>query len=179
MAYETNKKVKIEDETYRSNEKKANRDPITGEPGSHPVSTGVGAAVGAFAGITAAAAVGAATGAAMGPVGAIVGAAAGGIFGGGVGHAIGEDFYPTQLAWWKENYSTRPYVPKGAAFDAYEPAYRYGIDASIKYKDRDFNEFESDLSRDWETARGDSYLEWNEAKHASRDAYDRLKKSQA
>ena len=46
-----------------------NRDPITGEPGSHPVGTGVGSA--------GAAAIGAALGAPFGPIGMLVGGAIG------------------------------------------------------------------------------------------------------
>src|SRR3989344_4789503 len=47
----------------------ANRDPLTNEPGSHPVGTGVGAALGG-------AAAGAAAGAFGGPVGAAIGGVA-------------------------------------------------------------------------------------------------------
>src|SRR5687768_9756464 len=70
----------------------ANRDPITGEPGSHPVGTGVGAVAG-----------GAATGAAIGtagagPVGTAVGAAAGAIVGGLAGHGAAEGLNPTNEA---------------------------------------------------------------------------------
>ena len=52
-----------------------NRDPITEEPGAHPIGTGVGAASGALAG----AAIGALT---AGPVGIIAGSMIGGIAGG-------------------------------------------------------------------------------------------------
>lgn len=65
----------------------ANRDPITCEPGSHPVGTGAGALAGGAAG--------AAIGAAGGPVGAGIGAAAGAVVGGLGGHAAGEKFNPT------------------------------------------------------------------------------------
>jgi len=64
-----------------------NRDPITCEPGSHPVGTGAGALAGGAAG--------AAAGAAAGPVGAGVGAAAGAVIGGLGGKAVGEKFNPT------------------------------------------------------------------------------------
>src|SRR5690606_6067987 len=53
----------------------ANRDPLTNEPGAHPVGTGVGAAMGG-------AAAGAAAGAFGGPVGAAVGGVAGAVVGG-------------------------------------------------------------------------------------------------
>src|SRR4051812_49659317 len=67
-----------------------NRDPITGEPGAHPVGTGVGAA--------GAGAAGAAIGAAAGPAGSAVGAAAGAIIGGLGGKAAGEAMNPTDTA---------------------------------------------------------------------------------
>src|SRR5688572_11988570 len=66
----------------------ANRDPITNEPGSHPVGTGVGAAAGGVAG--------AAVGSVGGPVGAGVGAAAGAVVGGLSGKAASEQFNPTE-----------------------------------------------------------------------------------
>jgi uncharacterized protein (TIGR02271 family) len=65
-----------------------NRDPITGEPGSHPASTGAGAVAGGVAGAT--------VGSAAGPVGTGVGAAAGAVVGGLGGKAAGEKFDPTE-----------------------------------------------------------------------------------
>ena len=65
----------------------ANRDPITGEPGSHPVGTAAGAAALGTAG--------AAAGAAAGPIGVGVGAAAGAVIGGLTGKAASEQFNPT------------------------------------------------------------------------------------
>jgi uncharacterized protein (TIGR02271 family) len=67
---------------------KANRDPITGEPGSHPVGTGAGAAAGGVGG--------AAAGSVAGPIGAGVGAAAGAVVGGLAGKSAGEKFNPTE-----------------------------------------------------------------------------------
>lgn len=174
MAYPTLKEV---NDNYQSNEKKANRDPITGKPGSHPVATGIGAAVGVTAGVVASAAMGAATGAAFGPVGALAGAAAGGILGGGVGHGIGEDIHPTQLAWWKENYTSRAYADPKLNFAEYEPAYRVGIDAALQNQGQDFEDLEPSLRNNWNIARGKSSLDWNDAKHASRDAFIRLNSS--
>ena len=71
------------------NQQDANRDPITGEPRSHPVGTGAGAALGG-------AAAGAAVGSVAGPVGTGIGAAAGAIAGGLGGKAVAEHFNPTQ-----------------------------------------------------------------------------------
>jgi len=66
---------------------KANRDPITGEPGAHPVGTAAGA--------TAMGAAGAVVGSAAGPIGTGVGAAAGAVVGGLAGSAASEHFDPT------------------------------------------------------------------------------------
>ena len=69
------------------NSAKANHDPITGEPGAHPVGTGVGAAGGAMAG--------GAIGALAGPVGAVIGLVAGAVAGGFAGKDIAEWTDPT------------------------------------------------------------------------------------
>src|SRR5689334_14038343 len=111
----------------------SNRDPLSGEPGAHPVGVGVGAAVGggaagaALGAAGSAAAAGAAMGAAAGPVGVVIGAVAGGVAGGLVGKHTAEQINPTaEDTYWKDNYRSRPYVDKGASYDEYRPAYRYG-----------------------------------------------------
>ncbi|CAN5624008.1 hypothetical protein BH09PSE5_BH09PSE5_41180 [soil metagenome] len=65
-----------------------NRDPISDEPGAHPVGTGVGAAAGGVA-------VGAAIGTIAGPIGTAVGAAVGAVVGGLAGKAVAETIDPT------------------------------------------------------------------------------------
>ena len=74
--------------TTRVKSKDANRDPLTGEPGAHPVGTGIGAVVGG-------AAAGAAAGTVAGPVGTAVGAAMGASVGGLAGKAAAEKIDPT------------------------------------------------------------------------------------
>lgn len=151
--------------------KDANRDPITDAPGAHPVGTGLGAALGG-------AAAGAATGTVAGPVGTIIGAAAGAIIGGLAGKGVAEVIDPTvEYAYWRDNYVGRPYVGSGATFDDYGPAYVYGVDSSSKFGDRDFDDIEPDLARDWATARGKSGLSWERARHASRDAWERVRRT--
>lgn len=159
----------------QSNIEHENRDPLTGEPGSHPVATAIGTVVGIGAGVAAAIASGAVSGAALGPVGAAIGALAGGVFGGGVGHAIGEDLHPTQIVWWKENYLSRPYVKSTHGFDAYEPAYWYGIRAHALYPEAEFDMLEPSLGNNWNAERAGSTLEWDDAVPAVRDAYERAR----
>jgi len=152
----------------RERAKAENRDPITGAPGSHPVGTGIGAAVGGMA-------AGAAVGTVAGPVGTVAGAAIGAVVGGLAGHGIAESIDPTaEDAYWRENYSTRPYVPAGATYEDYGPAYRYGLETYPLYVGQTFDEVDAELAREWHTARGSSRLEWERAKHATRDAWERI-----
>ena len=149
----------------------ANRDPLTGEPGSHPIGTGVGAAGGAATG----AAIGGAVG---GPIGAAVGGVAGALAGGAAGHAVAEGLDPTvEDAYWRKNYSTRPYYRTGRTYEEYQPAYRYGWESATSpdYRDRRFEDIESDLERGWEKAKGKTREGWNDVKDATRDAFNRVR----
>ena len=145
----------------------ANRDPISGTPGAHPVGTGIGAAAGGIA-------AGAAAGAVAGPVGAVVGAAVGAVVGGLAGKGIAEKIDPTaENAYWEENYSDRPYV-NDEPYDEFGPAYRYGVSSYSRYPGKKFDEVEDDLARDWSGARETSRLEWDRAKLAARDSWQRV-----
>lgn len=149
-------------------EDNANRDPVTGAPGSHPVGTGIGAALGG-------AAAGAVTGTVAGPVGTVIGAAVGAVVGGLAGKGLAESIDPSREdAYWREHFRGRSYVDKGSNYDDYGPAYGYGVDAYDRYPGRSFDDVESDLSRDWGTTRGLSSLGWDRARHATRDAWNRV-----
>jgi hypothetical protein len=136
--------------------------------------TGVGAVVGGVAGgVAGGAAAGAAVGGMTGPVGAAVGAAVGAVAGALAGRMTKAD--PAEEdAYWRDNYTGRPYVENGSSYDDYAPAYRYGVDAHTRYPGRSYDDVEPELSRDWGTARGSSSLEWERAKHATRDAWQRV-----
>ncbi len=148
----------------------AHDDPITGEPGAHPIGTGVGAVGGATAG----AAVGGAVG---GPVGAMVGAAVGGVAGGLAGKGVAETVNPTdEEAYWREAHASRPYAAN-RTYDELAPAYRYGWESRVRHADRNWNDVEGDLGHGWEKAKGNSRLAWNEAKEATRDAWHRIERA--
>jgi thymidylate synthase len=145
----------------------ANRDPLTGEPGAHPVGTGVGAASGGTIGAVIGGAVG-------GPVGAIIGAAIGGMTGGFAGKGLAESVNPTEEdTFWSGAYKDRPYA-QGRDYDELRPAYRYGWESRTRHTDRDWNDVESDLQKDWSTRQGTSNLDWNTAKPAAYDAWNRV-----
>ena len=145
-----------------------NRDPLSGKPGAHPVGTGIGAAAGGMA-------AGAAAGSVAGPIGTVAGAVAGAVAGGLAGKAIAEQVDPTvEEAYWRENYTGRPYIKSGRTFDDYGPAYMYGVENYARYNGASFDEVESDLSRDWQRAKGKSRLAWEDAKDATRDSWQRV-----
>jgi len=148
----------------------ANPDPITGQPGAHPVGTGLGA-VGAGA-------VGAAVGGLVGgPVGAVVGAAVGAVGGGLAGKSIAEQVDPTvEDAYWRENYQNRPYVDLDYTYDDYSPAYRTGYEGYLTYSTDGltYADVEPRLRETYEQQYTDSRLGWEQAQYASRDAWDRL-----
>jgi hypothetical protein len=156
---------KVERTTSETHE---NRDPITGAPGAHPVGTGVGAASAGAAG----AAIGTAVG---GPIGAGIGIVAGAIIGGLAGKGVAEGIDPTaEDAYWRENYRNRDYVDREATYEEYQPAYRVGYEGYGRYRGQRYEEVEPNLQRDYETTAGESSLEWDKARHATRDAWERL-----
>ena len=154
------------DKTIENKTETANRDPLSGAPGAHPVGVGVGAAAGGMA-------AGAAVGTVAGPLGTLVGAAVGAVVGGLAGKGVAESIDPTvEDAYWRENHASRGYVAEGRGYDDYGPAYGYGVG---RYSpDRSFEDMEPELAEDWMGARGPSTLGWGEASPAARDAWDRL-----
>lgn len=153
-------------------DKALNRDPLSGAPGAHPVGTGAGAASGGAIG----AGIGAVAG---GPIGAAVGAVAGAVIGGYAGKATAEAVDPTaEETYWEQNYRGRPYVKKDAPFDAYRPAYRFGVESwskrSAAGQPKPFQENEAELRKEWEGMTDAARGTWENSKDAVRDAWDRV-----
>ena len=146
-----------------------NADIITGEPGSHPVGTAIGGLGGAAAG--------AAIGTMAGPLGTLIGGAIGAIVGGGAGHAAAEAIDPTrEEAYWRAEYANVDYYKEGYDFDRdLHPAYAVGYANRARYPaDARFEDHEAELERSWHEVKGESRMEWEEARKASYDAWNRL-----
>ena len=144
----------------------ANRDPLTNEPGAHPVGTGLGAALGG-------AAAGAAAGAFGGPVGAAIGGVAGAVAGGLAGKAAAEAVNPTEEdAYWRETYHREPYYVGGRTYDQYRPAYELGWSSVGRYEG-DFDAIEPRLADDWRARHGSDGLAWTDVRPATRAAWER------
>jgi hypothetical protein len=71
---------------------------------------------------------------------------------------------------WNQNYSSL-----GGSYEDYAPAYRYGTDmrSSARYRDRSWDEVESDLRGDWE-ARHPGESTWEKFKAAVRRGWDKI-----
>ena len=78
-----------------------------------------------------------------------------------------DDWYHSD---WHDNYSSL-----GGSYDDYEPAYRYGTSmrTSDKYRDRSWDEVESDLKSDWD-ARHPGASTWDKFKAAVRRGWDKI-----
>jgi hypothetical protein len=145
-----------------------NEDPITGEPGSHPLGAGLGAAAGG-------AAAGAAAGAVAGPVGTVAGTIIGGIAGGFAGKGIAEQIDPTvEEHYWRNEYPNREYYDPTIGYPEVGPAYQYGWESRAANENRSWDEAEPELERDWNRRRGSSSLDWERARPATRDAWERV-----
>lgn len=153
-----------------NSEQDANRDPLSGEPGAHPVGTGIGAA--------GAGAMGAAIGGVVGgPIGAVVGTVIGSVAGGLMGKGAAEAVNPTEEdTYWQNNYASRPYVEPDTGYDAYQPAYNTGYEGFNRYAETEktYDEIEPELQNHYEQNYASSGVPWEKAKHAARDAYIKL-----
>lgn len=158
----------MNDQSPNKPDPKTNPDPLTGEPGSHPVGTGVGAAGGGLTG----AAVGAAVG---GPLGAAVGAVVGGVAGAYSGHGVAEAVNPTvEENYWRENHATQDWASEGATYDEFAPAYRTGFLMQKRHAGKPFEDIETDLALDYQKHDPLAPLPWDRARPAVKAAWQRV-----
>jgi hypothetical protein len=147
----------------------ANRDPLSGEVGAHPIGVGLGAAAAGMA-------FGAAVAGVTGPIGMAVGAVVGAVAGGLAGKGVAEAIEPTaEDAYWRANYASRAYATPRDADDEWSPAYAYGIAHYNRNVSTNpgatFEDLEPEMARGWEEARGQSSMEWTRARLAAYDAW--------
>ncbi len=145
-------------------------DPLTGEPGAHPVGTGIGAAGAGTIGTIIGGVVG-------GPVGAVVGAAIGAVSGGLLGKNTAEVIdVSREHEHWRDNHVSRPYIESNKTYDDYAPAYKTGYEAFGRHGDsgKTFEEIEPELETEYVKTHGTTGLPWDKAKPAAQDAYLKL-----
>lgn len=145
-----------------------NRDPVSGEPGAHPIGTAVGAAAGGLTG--AGLAVGTMAG---GPVGAALGIAVGAALGGLAGHVVAEEVDPTVVhEHWRPRFRDEPYHDPSMEYEDYAPAYYLGAEARRRFPDKDFDELEPFMVSGYAKIRGESRLRWEEVRPAARAGWE-------
>ncbi len=151
-------------------------DPVSHEPGFHPIGTGVGAMVGG-------ASIGATAGTLLGPAGTLLGTVVGAVVGGLAGKSIEEQLDPTvELVFWKGAYHTRHYFDPNRPFEHYAYAYRLGVEHFDKTLGATFADAEPAMKKKWEDLQvwedegGAPPMSWEEAKLAAQDSYERLQK---
>jgi hypothetical protein len=106
----------------------------------------------------------------------VVGAVSGGLAGKGVAERVN----PTvEDAYWREHYASRPYVESDHDYTDYEPAYRTGYEGYSSHSDRGltYDQAEPTLRQSYEERHGGKGLAWEKAKHATRDAWDRVERA--
>jgi hypothetical protein len=109
-----------------------------------------------------------------GPVGTIAGAAVGAVVGGVAGHSVAKAVNPSvEDAYWRENHRRQSYFD-GRAYDDYGLAYRTGYEGYAQYgiMGGAFEDREADLRRRYEATH--PKLAWDQARPASRAAWQRL-----
>ena len=75
--------------------------------------------------------------------------------------------------YWRSNYQSRPYASGSTRYEDWRGAYRYGHESAERYRDRNWTDVESDLSRDWNAYQYRGTSTWEQIKGAVRDAWDR------
>ena|ERR1044071_3245225 len=82
--------------------------------------------------------------------------------------------WDTEERWWRDNWSTRPYVRADRGFEYYRPGYRYGFESANRYSGRAWNDVEGDLRSGWDRFEHRAQSTWENVKDAVRDAWDRV-----
>lgn len=87
---------------------------------------------------------------------------------------VPEDGVPREAVtdYWRERYPSEPYYDSSLAFDEYEPAYRLGHQSRAQDIIRAYEDVERDLETRWASERGQSRLEWTQARQAVKRGWE-------
>src|SRR5690606_27860945 len=97
------------------------------------------------------------------------------------GNLIAQGVNPeAEHEYWRSNYRQRSYTREHEPYERYAPAYQYGWESYLRQgggdrgRARAFNDIEPQLGREWDSHRGPNDLTWEHARHATRDAWERV-----
>ena len=151
-----------------STDRDTNADPISGEPGAHPVGVGVGAAGGGATGAMIGTMI-------AGPIGTAVGAVIGAVAGGLAGKGVAEAVDPTaEDAYWRENHGRQPYASTSDhTYDDLAPAYRTGYEKRSEFeRGTKFEDAEPVLRKHYEESYAGGVGSTTVAPHMSTRTHD-------
>lgn len=141
------------------------RDPITGEPGFHPIATVAGGTSGAMTG--------AAIGVIGGPVGIVLGAAAGGLIGGLAGDALVELLSPSAVdEYWQAEFERRTGI-SAQSYEQVKNEVYFGTQERLRYGKYapPWNEVEPELAKSWRVSPLCTGEEWGQVRATVCDAF--------
>jgi hypothetical protein len=75
---------------------------------------------------------------------------------------------------WRDAWTTRPYINADRGFDYYQPAFRYGYESASRLRGRDWSDVQKDLEAGWGNWEGKGEGTWEHMKEAVRDAWNRV-----
>ncbi len=75
---------------------------------------------------------------------------------------------------WREHHEAQPYAKGEHGYEHYAPAYKTAAEGYTKHEGRPYAEIEDDLALDYEKHRAGSALPWDEARHATKAAWEKL-----
>ena len=91
---------------------------------------------------------------------------------------MAEAVNPTEYnTYFEKSYKSAPYYVSGSEWRDYQPAYKYGYDTYGQYAGRKFEDVQNELERNWDSAKANSRLAWNEAKGAVRDGWHHIERA--
>ena len=94
--------------------------------------------------------------------------------------ALSSQELEAQDRYWRGQFRDEPYYAQGKEFDAYEPAYRLGVEARNANQGKQFSEVEASLRSQYESnEQSQQRLDWSEARQAVQAAWDRSDQSMA
>src|SRR5688572_3481873 len=94
------------------------------------------------------------------------------------GLAAGEDLDEVAEGdYWRQNFRRQPYFQAGTPYEHYEPGFRYGWQSALadEHAGGEFEDVESELERSWDALHGENAQDWEEARSAARDAWERAR----
>ena len=95
-------------------------------------------------------------------------------WGNGPARAVDHDL---EDAYWREAHAKEPYYNPERRYGDYAPAYRMGWVSCARYDGGNFEKYEPAFRNDWESIKGDSRLDWDEARHAVKAGWHRIERN--